>query len=115
MLVMALRFVGIPSDVLPTMDIFIVWTIVLLIQAIPITPGGIGIVGIAYIFFFTRILGEEWSSIIAAGVAIFRLMQWALPIPIGWGFTFHWRAKVARGDLPDPFLATGEESGDAVA
>ena len=115
MLVMALRFVGIGADVLPIMDIFIVWAIVLLIQAIPITPGGIGIVGIAYIYFFTQILGQEWSNTIAAGVAVFRILQWALPIPIGWAVTFRWRAKVSRGDLPDPFRVDGDATGEAAA
>jgi uncharacterized protein (TIRG00374 family) len=115
MLVMSLRFVGIGADVLPIMDIFIVWTIVLLIQAIPITPGGIGIVGVAYIFFFTQILGQEWSNAIAAGVAVFRILQWALPIPIGWAITFRWRAKVSRGDLPDPFQVGGDATGETVA
>jgi len=111
-LVMALRFVGIGEDVLPTLDIFIVWTIVLLIQAIPITPGGIGIVGVAYIFFFTQILGDEWSNTIAAGVALFRLVQWALPIPIGWAVTLRWRGQIQKGELPNPFAVDDGTTSD---
>jgi uncharacterized protein (TIRG00374 family) len=109
-LVMAMRFVGFSQDVLPLMDIFIVWSIVLLVQSIPITPGGIGIVEVAYIALFTQILGEDSRNAIAAGIALFRLVQWALPIPIGWAVTFHWRHRVQRGDLPDP-LTMGEGNG----
>lgn len=111
-LVMSMRFVGFSQQELPLGDIFIVWAIVLLVQSIPITPGGIGIVEVAYLALFTQILGQEHSNTIAAGVALFRLVQWALPIPLGWAATFHWRRKVQRGDLPDPFALpdqTGEE------
>jgi hypothetical protein len=52
---------------------------------------------------------------IAAGVALFRLMQWALPIPIGWFFTLRWRRKVSSGKLPDPFAPGGMATDEASA
>ena len=112
MLVLAIRAVGVPDDVLSLFEIFVVWAIVLLITMIPITPGGIGIAELFYIYFFAQITGEEWSSIVAAGVMLYRVFQWALPIPIGWGFTLHWRSRVRRGDLPDPFALPSEEASE---
>lgn len=103
MLVLAMRAVGVPDDVLGLPEIFVVWALVLLITMIPITPGGIGIAELFYIYFFAQITGDEWSSIVAAGVMLYRVFQWALPIPLGWGIVFHWRRQIRRGALPDPF------------
>ncbi|MGI9666096.1 MAG: lysylphosphatidylglycerol synthase transmembrane domain-containing protein [Acidimicrobiia bacterium] len=103
MLVMALRMVGLDDSILSLLEIFVVWAIVLLITMIPITPGGIGIAELFYIGLFTQIAGEEYSSIIGAGVMLYRLIQWAMPIPIGWAVFLRWKRKVDRGDLPDPF------------
>jgi uncharacterized protein (TIRG00374 family) len=100
---MALRMVGIEPDVLSGLSIFVVWVLVLLITAIPITPGGIGIAEMAYIGLFTAVAGDEFSDIIAAGVILFRLVQWALPIPVGWTVVYFWRRQVQQGKLPDPF------------
>jgi uncharacterized protein (TIRG00374 family) len=103
MLVMAMRAVGVPTDVLSPFEIFVVWAIVLLITMIPITPGGIGIAELFYIYFFSLIAGPEWSSIAAAGVMLYRVFQWALPIPVGWSVVYFWRRKIKNGSLPDPF------------
>ena len=106
-LVLALRTVGIDSSVLSLGQIFIVWVIALLITSIPITPGGIGIAEVVYIYFFTQIAGEQYSDIIAAGVILFRLVQWFLPIPIGWVSVWLWRRQISSGELPDPFAVPG--------
>jgi uncharacterized protein (TIRG00374 family) len=103
MLLLAIRAVDVPADVLSAAEIFVVWAVVLLITMIPITPGGIGIAELFYIGFFAYITGPEWSSIVAAGVMLYRVFQWALPIPIGWTIALRWRRKVQRGELPDPF------------
>jgi uncharacterized protein (TIRG00374 family) len=103
MLVLALRAVGVPDDVLSWFEIFVVWAIVLLITMIPITPGGIGIAELFYIGLFVQVAGQDWADIIGAGVMLYRVFQWALPIPIGWFSTMRWRRKVQRGALPDPF------------
>ncbi len=109
MLVFALRAVGIEDNVLSLFEIFVVWAIVMLITMIPITPGGIGIAELFYIGLFTSIAGQEWSDIIAAGVMLYRVFQWALPIPVGWLVTMRWRRKVQSGALPDPFAASAAE------
>jgi uncharacterized protein (TIRG00374 family) len=103
MLTLALRIVGLDSSILSLGQIFIVWVIVLMITAIPITPGGVGIAAMAYIFFFSQIIGSEYSDVIAAGIVLFRLAQWFMPIPIGWVSVTLWRRQITKGQLPDPF------------
>lgn len=113
-LVLALRIVGLDSDILSLGQIFVVWVLVLLITSIPITPGGIGIAELAYIYFFTQLAGEQYSDVIAAGIILFRLAQWFLPIPIGWASVGLWRRQISKGQLPDPFTlpAAGAEDLD---
>ncbi|MCJ7781895.1 MAG: flippase-like domain-containing protein [Acidimicrobiia bacterium] len=103
MLTLALRIVGLGPDILSLGQIFIVWVIVLMITAIPITPGGIGIAEMAYIYFFSQMIGDQYADLIAAGVILFRLAQWFMPIPIGWVSVGLWRRQITKGDLPDPF------------
>lgn len=110
MLTLSLRIVGLGPEILSLGQIFIVWVIVLMITAIPITPGGIGIAAMSYIFFFSKLIGDEYADIIAAGVVLFRLAQWFMPIPIGWISVGLWRRQISKGQLTDPFAlpATGE-------
>ena len=46
-----------------------------------------------YIGFFSALTDGEGSDLIAAGVILFRLAVWLLPIPIGWVVTLRWQAK----------------------
>jgi uncharacterized protein (TIRG00374 family) len=113
MLTLALRIVGLGPDVLSLGQIFIVWVIVLLITSIPITPGGVGIAALAYIGLFSQIAGDQYADLIAAGVVLFRLAQWFLPIPIGWVSVGLWRRQISNGQLPNPFtLPATDSSGD---
>jgi len=102
-LVIALRIVGLDSSILSLGQIFVAWVIVMLVTAIPITPGGIGIAEMVYIWAFSQMAGSEYSDVIAAGVILFRLAQWFLPIPIGWVAVGLWRRQITKGELPDPF------------
>ena len=109
-LTLALRIVGLDDSVLSLGQIFVVWVIVLLIPAIPITPGGIGIAAVAYIWLFTQIAGDQFSNTIAAGIVLFRLAQWFLPIPIGWAAVGLWRRQITKGQLPDPFAISASSN-----
>ncbi len=112
-LLMSLRFVGITSDVISTRDAFIVWAIVLLIGSIPLTPGGVGFVELGFVVFFTQVAGDQYTNTIGAAVALYRLVQWAMPIPIGWGVVLWWRRSISKGKLPDPFAASTGGDGSA--
>jgi len=113
MLTLSLRIVGLDAETLSLGQIFIVWVIVLMITAIPITPGGVGIAAMAYIFFFSKMIGNEFSDIIAAGVILFRLARWFMPIPIGWVSVGLWRRRITNGQLIDPFAPPSSGKEDA--
>ena len=67
----------------------------------------------SYIFFFSQIIGNEYSDIIAAGIVLFRLAQWFMPIPIAWVSVGLWRRQIKNGQLPDTFTLPPSEESDA--
>jgi uncharacterized membrane protein YbhN (UPF0104 family) len=83
-LIVALRIVGISDRVLTVADIFAVYALVSVITIIPISPGGAGVPELLYIAGLSAIAGSSYESTITAGVFLFRLYQWFLPIPIAW-------------------------------
>ena len=83
-LILALRIVGIPESVLSPVAVLAVFALTSAITIIPIAPGGAGIPELLYIAGLTAIAGPSWEALITAGVVLFRLFQWFLPIPIAW-------------------------------
>ena len=93
--VVALRFTGVPEDVLPASAIIAVFSLVAVITIIPIAPGGAGVPELLYIAGLSSIAGESWEAAITAGVFLFRLYVWFLPIPLAWILL-----KIARRGRP---------------
>jgi putative heme transporter len=83
-LIAALRVVGVPETTLTPADVFAVFALVSVITIIPISPGGAGVPELLYIAGLSAIAGGQYESVITAGVFLFRLYQWFLPIPIAW-------------------------------
>jgi len=88
-LTLALYFVDIDFDVLP---ISVVWAAVALVYMLPIGPG---FIEIAYIGIFGLTIGfdDPMLGLAAAGVMIFRIFQWLIPIPIGYGLILYWQKR----------------------
>ena len=66
--------------------------------------------------FLTRHAGrrpDQLARQIGAAVALYRVVQWAMPIPIGWGVVWWWRRAVGAGRLPDPFAIQAGEASDS--
>jgi uncharacterized membrane protein YbhN (UPF0104 family) len=100
--IVALRLTGVPEDVLGPGDVVAVYALVGVITIIPIAPGGAGLPELLYIAGLSSIAGEQWESAITAGVFLFRLYAWFLPIPIAWILL-----KLARRG--EPMLPTADE------
>jgi uncharacterized membrane protein YbhN (UPF0104 family) len=83
-LILALRVVGVPEEVLDPAEVLAVFGLVMVITIIPIAPGGAGIPELLYIAGLSAIAGPEWEGLITAGVMLFRLFQWFIPIPLAW-------------------------------
>ena len=81
--VVALRLCGVPADVLTPLDVLAVFALTSVITIIPIAPGGAGVPELLYIAGLTSI-APGYEAQITAGVFLFRLYVWFLPIPIAW-------------------------------
>jgi putative heme transporter len=114
-LLLALRDVGVSGQEISWAQILAVFAFGRLITALPITPGGLGLVEAAYIAAFIAIGKShadvplpEFKAQIAAAVLLFRTLTFGIQIPLG-GFTYIiWRAKKSwRRPPPDPEPTAG--------
>lgn len=93
MLTLSLRTVGVNSDLLDWSQILLVQGLAIILTLIPITPGSVGVAALIYIGFFNLLTDGKIPDQIAAGVILYRLATWLLPIPIGWILTLRWQAS----------------------
>jgi putative heme transporter len=91
-LLLSLRHLGVSEQEVSTAEAFAVYAFSRLLSAVPITPGGVGLIDLGYIGGLTAFSGEEKAAIVAA-VLLFRALTYGIQIPIG-GFTYiMWRVK----------------------
>lgn len=83
-LIVALRLTGVPDSVLSPGEVFAVYALVMVVTIIPLSPGGAGVPELLFISGLTTIAGTEYQSAITAGVFLYRLYYWFLPIPLAW-------------------------------
>jgi uncharacterized protein (TIRG00374 family) len=90
-LLLALRSVGISEQEVSTLQTLAVFAFGRLLGALPITPGGLGVIELGYIGGFVAAGGNE-AQVVAA-VLLFRLLTYGVQIPLG-AFTYMiWRVK----------------------
>ena len=106
-LLVALRHVGIAENEVGWIRVLAAFALVRLISALPITPGGLGVVELGY----TAALGIGMDDLaraqIVAAVLVFRFITYFLPIPFGAASYMFWRrnrswrvGRSAVGDRP---------------
>jgi putative heme transporter len=88
-LVVALKVTGIGSSDVTIVEAFTAWSLVRLLTALPLTPGGIGITELGLVGTLTQFGGEE-AKVVAA-VLLFRALTLLPPIAIGALVAFTWR------------------------
>jgi uncharacterized protein (TIRG00374 family) len=93
-LLVGLRVVGVPEDVLSSAEILAVYSLVMVITIIPLSPGGAGVSELLFISAFSA-LAPTYEAAITAGVFLYRIYFWFVPIPIAWILL-----KVARRGRP---------------
>ena len=109
-LLFSIRAVGIEDDVISWADVLIAYAITTIVTSIPISPGGVGIAELTLVGVFTAVAGQEVSGLATAGVLLYRLSVWLLPIPVGWLATLRWQStsgvKLFGGSsTPEPTAA----------
>jgi uncharacterized protein (TIRG00374 family) len=91
-LLLSLRALGVSEQEVSTIEAFAVYAFSRLLSAVPITPGGVGLIDLGYIGGLTAFSGEEKAAIVAA-VLLFRALTYAIQIPIGGVTYIIWRVK----------------------
>lgn len=91
-LLLSLRSFGVSEQEVSTAEAFAVYAFSRLLSAVPITPGGVGLIDLGYIGGLTAFDSAQKAQIVAA-VLLFRALTYGIQIPIG-GFTYIiWRVK----------------------
>jgi putative heme transporter len=113
-LVLAVRDVGIPARELTWAQVLGVFAFVRLLSALPITPGGLGIVDLGYIGGLV-LAGRHQTDVpvavfhaqVTAAVLVFRALTYGLQLPHGalayfiWHRRKSWRKAAPNGALAD--------------
>jgi uncharacterized protein (TIRG00374 family) len=93
-LIVALRVTGVETGTVTLIEAFTAWSLVRLLTALPLTPGGIGITELGLVGTLTQFGGEE-AKVVAA-VLLFRALTVLPPIGIGAIVAFTWRRNELR-------------------
>jgi putative heme transporter len=113
-LLVALRITGVPAADVGWAEALAVFAFARLVTAIPVTPGGVGVVELALIAGLTQAGGAD-ANIVAA-VLLFRLLTYVLPIVVGALTYIYWRNNTSWRDsappLNDPELTTSESDSE---
>ncbi len=90
-LLLALRHVGVSNEEVSWQLVLAAFSFVRLVSAIPITPGGLGLVELGLTAALGAGLPESTRNEIVAAVLVYRALTWLLPIPLGVGCWVFWR------------------------
>ena len=97
-LLLALRHVGVSDDEVGTAEVLAVFSFVRLLSAVPVTPGGVGIVELAFSAALIRTGGPR-AQVVAA-ILVYRGLTYLLPVPFGALTYLAWRRTAARRPSP---------------
>jgi len=103
-LLLALRHVGVGNGTVGWITVFAAFAFIRLVSALPITPGGVGIVELGYAAVLTIGLDDAMSAKVVAAVLVFRAITYLLPVPLGavsyvvWRLNRSWRLDQADRD-----------------
>ncbi len=92
-LLIALRHVGVGQEEVTWIEILAAFAFVRLISALPITPGGVGVVELGYVAALRIGLPEELQAQVVAAVLVFRFLTFFLPVPTGAAAYVFWRGN----------------------
>jgi putative heme transporter len=97
-LLLSLRHVGVPNASVSWQEVLAAFAFVRLLSALPITPGGIGVVELGLVAALAAAGGNE--ARVVAAVLIYRVLTFVLPIPVGIASYFLWQREASRLKRP---------------
>jgi len=100
-LLVSLRHIGVSEDEVGWAEILAAFAFVRLLTALPITPGGAGVVELALTAALVLAGGDR--ELVVAAVLVFRILTYLLPIPLGAVTYVVWRRRQGwRHPAPEP-------------
>lgn len=93
-LLIALRNVGVEAEEVAWAEALAAFAFVRLLTALPITPGGLGVIELGLSAALVAAGGPE-AQVVAA-VLVFRALTYLLPMPIGLGMYLSWKGSGPR-------------------
>ena len=90
-LLISVRAVGLTNAEVSWAEVLASWAFVRLISAIPITPGGLGVVELGLTAALANGENTALTTKAAAAVLLYRFFTYLLPIPLGAGCYVFWR------------------------
>lgn len=115
-LLVALRAVGVSDEEVSWQAALAAFAFVRLLSAIPVTPGGLGLVELGLTATLGSGLPAGTKNQIAAAVLLYRALTWLLPIPLGVPCWVFWRANDSwrrpLGERPSSLLVPTVRAGD---
>jgi uncharacterized membrane protein YbhN (UPF0104 family) len=104
-LLLSLRFVGVSESDVGWAEVLAAFSFARLVTAIPLTPGGVGVVELALTGTLVAAGGERPQ--VVAGVLVYRVLTYLLPIPVGVLCYAFWRRNRSwrRDTVPSPIQA----------
>lgn len=101
-LLVALRDIGVSNDEVSWQRVLAAFAFVRLLSAVPVTPGGLGLVELGLTAALGSGLPDSTKAQIAAAVLLYRALTWLLPVPLGAGCWIFWRINHSwRSGLDD--------------
>lgn len=94
-LLVALRHVGVSNDEISWAEVLAAFAFVRLMSALPLTPGGLGVVELGLTAWLGSGLPDGTKNEIAAAVLVYRGLTWFAPIPLGIGSWVFWRTNTS--------------------
>jgi uncharacterized protein (TIRG00374 family) len=94
-LLVALRDVGVSEHEVSWAKVLAAFAFVRLLSAVPVTPGGLGVVELGLTAALGSGLPDETKNQIAAAVLVYRFLTWFAPIPLGVVAWLFWRANTS--------------------
>jgi uncharacterized protein (TIRG00374 family) len=92
-LLLTLRHVGVSNEDVGWEEALASFAFVRLLSALPITPGGLGVVELGLTATLVAAGGEE--ALVVAAVLVYRLLTFVLPIPVGAASYLLWQHEIA--------------------
>jgi uncharacterized protein (TIRG00374 family) len=98
-LVLSMRFMGVTAEQASIGIIFDAYAVGLLLSMIPIFPGGLGVVELAYVGVIVGNSGNtELANAVTAGAFVHRIFTWLLPILVGLIPLAGWRREMVKAE-----------------